>query len=84
MHLSGGSLAVRKRGDFAGIRPVLVAVRRGWSRQVPVELSQPTRCWMETTRYPINLALLVSLALRLELPLSELMRFPVCPRAATQ
>jgi DNA-binding XRE family transcriptional regulator len=46
------------------------------------EVSKPTIYRLETARYSVTLDVLASLAQELEIPLSELMQFPVPPPPA--
>jgi transcriptional regulator with XRE-family HTH domain len=53
---------------------------RGWSQQALADVSdvsKPTIYRLETARYSATLDVLASLAQGLEMPLCELMRFPV-------
>lgn len=58
---------------------------RGWSQQAladVADVSKPTIYRLETARYSVTLDVLASLAQELEIPLSELMQFPVPPPPA--
>lgn len=58
---------------------------RGWSQQALADVcdvSKPTIYRLETARYSVTLDVLASLAQGLEISLSELMQFPLPPRAA--
>ena len=58
---------------------------RGWSQQALADVSdvsKPTIYRLETARYSVTLDVLASLAQGLEMPLSELLTFPVPPRPA--
>jgi DNA-binding XRE family transcriptional regulator len=58
---------------------------RGWSQQAladVADVSKPTIYRLETARYSVTLDVLASLAQGLEIPLSELMQFPVPPRSS--
>ena len=58
---------------------------RGWSQQAladVADVSKPTIYRLETARYSVTLDVLASLAQGLEISLSELMQFPLPPRAA--
>ena len=58
---------------------------RGWSQQALADVSdvsKPTIYRIETARYSATLDVLASLAQGLEIPLSELLQFPLPPRAA--
>ena len=58
---------------------------RGWSQQAladVADVSKPTIYRLETARYSVTLDVLASLAQGLEMPLSELMNFPLTPRSA--
>jgi transcriptional regulator with XRE-family HTH domain len=58
---------------------------RGWSQQALADVcdvSKPTIYRIETARYSATLDVLASLAQGLEIPLSELMHFPVPPRSS--
>ena len=55
---------------------------RGWSQQALADVSdvsKPTIYRIETARYSATLDVLASLAQGLEIPLNELMNFPVPP-----
>ncbi|MFC6225677.1 helix-turn-helix domain-containing protein [Hymenobacter artigasi] len=58
---------------------------RGWSQQALADVcdvSKPTIYRIETARYSATLDVLASLAQGLEIPLSELLQFPVPPRSS--
>jgi transcriptional regulator with XRE-family HTH domain len=55
---------------------------RGWSQQALADVSKPTIYRLEMVRYSVTRDVLASLAQGLEISLSELMQFPVPPRAA--
>ncbi|HEX8660156.1 MAG TPA: helix-turn-helix transcriptional regulator [Hymenobacter sp.] len=58
---------------------------RGWSQQALADVSdvsKPTIYRLETARYSVTLDVLASLAQGLEMPLSELLDFPMPPRSA--
>ena len=58
---------------------------RGWSQQAladVADVSKPTIYRLETARYSVTLDVLASLAQGLEMPLSELLTFPMPLRSA--
>ncbi len=60
---------------------------RGWSQQALADVSdvsKPTIYRLETARYSVTLDVLASLAQGLEMPLSELMNFPLPARSAAE
>ena len=59
------------------------APRSGQVGPTSIGYTLPVACgWLETARYPVTLDVPASLAQGLEIPLSELLNFPVPPRPA--